>query len=167
MTLVGIAPGQLSQAASVYSEPSRALRRKGVPLPEHDKHGRCGRHAPANTDFQRSDGSVPLPGDLGTLDETIDMTTRRQLRFHNQPIVLANYRVYWNPLLSLFDHTSGRRFRGLWIRATLTRRLACHHYSLQRIGPGMMFSPYQRSWTNASTQRGGSDVRKRQRRWRR
>ena len=54
--------------------------------------------------FDRADGFVVLPGGLGTLDETIEMITWRQLGFHDKPIVLANYRGYWNPLLTLFDH---------------------------------------------------------------
>ena len=54
--------------------------------------------------FDRADGFVVLPGGLGTLDETIEMITWRQLGFHDKPIVLANVRGYWNPLLTLFDH---------------------------------------------------------------
>ena len=54
--------------------------------------------------FDRAGGFVVLPGGLGTLDETIEMITWRQLGFHDKPIVLANVRGYWNPLLSLFDH---------------------------------------------------------------
>ena len=54
--------------------------------------------------FDRADGFVVLPGGLGTLDETIEMITWRQLGFHGKPIVLANVRGYWNPLLTLFDH---------------------------------------------------------------
>ncbi len=54
--------------------------------------------------FDRADGFVVLPGGLGTLDETIEMITWRQLGFHEKPIVLANHRGYWDPLLTLFDH---------------------------------------------------------------
>ncbi len=54
--------------------------------------------------FQRADGFVSLPGGFGTLDETIEMITWRQLGYHDKPIVLANHRGYWDPLLSLFDH---------------------------------------------------------------
>ena len=60
--------------------------------------------------FQRADGFVSLPGGLGTLDETIEMLTWRQLGFHDKPIVLANYRGYWNPLLSLLDHIVATEF---------------------------------------------------------
>ena len=60
--------------------------------------------------FQRADGFVSLPGGFGTLDETIEMITWRQLGFHDKPIVLANYRGYWNPLLTLFDHVVAQGF---------------------------------------------------------
>ena len=54
--------------------------------------------------FDRADGFVALPGGLGTLDETMEIVTWRQLGFHDKPIVLANVRGYWDPLLTLFDH---------------------------------------------------------------
>ena len=60
--------------------------------------------------FDRADGFVVLPGGLGTLDETIEMITWRQLGFHEKPIVLANVRGHWNPLLALFDHVVATGF---------------------------------------------------------
>lgn len=54
--------------------------------------------------FQMSDAFVVLPGGLGTLDETFEMITWRQLRLHDKPIILVNYKKYWDPLLKLFDH---------------------------------------------------------------
>ncbi len=38
------------------------------------------------------------------------MITWRLLGFHDKPIVLANYRGYWDPLLSLFDHIVATEF---------------------------------------------------------
>ena len=60
--------------------------------------------------FHRADGFVVLPGGFGTVDETIEMITWRQLGFHDKPIVLANYGGFWNPLLSLFDHIVAEGF---------------------------------------------------------
>lgn len=62
--------------------------------------------------FDRADGFVVLPGGFGTLDETLEMITWRQLGFHDKPIVLANHRGYWDPLLSLFDHIVATGFAG-------------------------------------------------------
>ena len=67
-------------------------------------------HARKQQMFDRADGFVSLPGGLGTLDETIEVITWRQLGFHDKPIVLANHRGYWNPLLSLFDHIVAEGF---------------------------------------------------------
>ena len=60
--------------------------------------------------FHRADGFVSLPGGFGTLEETLEVLTWRQLGFHDKPIVLANHRGYWNPLLSLFDHIVAEGF---------------------------------------------------------
>lgn len=54
--------------------------------------------------FDRADAVVVLPGGLGTLDETIEMITWRQLELHDKPIILVNERGYWAPLLALVDH---------------------------------------------------------------
>ncbi|MFB9354669.1 LOG family protein [Sneathiella chinensis] len=53
--------------------------------------------------FERSDAFVVLPGGLGTLDETFEMITWRQLSLHDKPIILVNYKNYWQPFLSLID----------------------------------------------------------------
>ncbi len=54
--------------------------------------------------FERSDAFVVLPGGLGTLDETFEMVTWRQLGLHDKPILLVNYKNYWKPFLELIDH---------------------------------------------------------------
>jgi hypothetical protein len=54
--------------------------------------------------FDRSDAFCVLPGGLGTLDETLEMITWRQLSMHDKPIVLVNNAGYWDPFLRLIDH---------------------------------------------------------------
>ncbi|MEM7172195.1 MAG: TIGR00730 family Rossman fold protein [Pseudomonadota bacterium] len=54
--------------------------------------------------FDRSDAFCVLPGGLGTLDETFEMITWKQLKLHSKPIILLNYNNYWDPLLMLIDH---------------------------------------------------------------
>jgi hypothetical protein len=61
-------------------------------------------HARKEMMFQASDAFAVLPGGLGTLDETFEMITWRQLRLHDKPIILVNYKDYWRPLLDLVDH---------------------------------------------------------------
>lgn len=52
---------------------------------------------------QLSDGFVVLPGGLGTLDETFEIVTWKQLHLHDRPIVVVDLGGYWKPLQSLVD----------------------------------------------------------------
>ncbi|WP_339717065.1 TIGR00730 family Rossman fold protein [uncultured Sneathiella sp.] len=61
-------------------------------------------HARKEMMFQMCDAFAVLPGGLGTLDETFEMITWRQLRLHDKPILLVNHKKYWQPLLDLMDH---------------------------------------------------------------
>ncbi len=54
--------------------------------------------------FDRSDAFCILPGGLGTLDETFEMVTWKQLRLHDKPIILLNHNAFWQPLLTLLQH---------------------------------------------------------------
>lgn len=60
--------------------------------------------------FERSDAFCVLPGGLGTLDETLEMITWRQLKMHDKPIVLVNNDGYWDPLIRLIDHVVAEGF---------------------------------------------------------
>ncbi|MSP20987.1 MAG: TIGR00730 family Rossman fold protein [Alphaproteobacteria bacterium] len=62
--------------------------------------------------FEQSDAFVVLPGGLGTLDETIEIITWRQLGLHDKPILLVNHEGYWDPLVTLLDHTVTEGFAG-------------------------------------------------------
>ena len=53
--------------------------------------------------FELSDAFVVLPGGLGTLDETIEIATWKQLQLHAKPIVAVNIDGYWDPLVRLLD----------------------------------------------------------------
>lgn len=50
-----------------------------------------------------SDGFVVLPGGLGTLDETFEILTWKQLRLHAKPVVLVNTDGYWDLFLHLIE----------------------------------------------------------------
>jgi uncharacterized protein (TIGR00730 family) len=54
--------------------------------------------------FERADAFVALPGGIGTLEETIEQMTWAQLGRHRKPILLANIKGFWNPLIELLDH---------------------------------------------------------------
>ena len=60
--------------------------------------------------FEMADGFVTLPGGLGTLDETFEIVTWKQLRLHSAPIVVLDTGGYWAPLKSLVDATIAAEF---------------------------------------------------------
>jgi uncharacterized protein (TIGR00730 family) len=51
-----------------------------------------------------ADAFCVLPGGLGTLDETFEILTWKQLGLHDKPIVLLNQAGYWAPFLALVQH---------------------------------------------------------------
>jgi uncharacterized protein (TIGR00730 family) len=53
--------------------------------------------------FDLSEAFCVLPGGVGTLDETFEIVTWRQLHRHNKPIVLLNIDGYWSHLVGLLD----------------------------------------------------------------
>jgi uncharacterized protein (TIGR00730 family) len=67
-------------------------------------------HARKQRMFELADGFVVLPGGLGTLDETIEIITWRQLGLHDKPIVIVDVEGYWSPLLGLVEHTIANGF---------------------------------------------------------
>lgn len=66
--------------------------------------------------FEKSDAFVILPGGIGTLDETFEIVTWRQLHLHDKPIVVVNQEGYWTPFLALLDHIIARDFASVGIR---------------------------------------------------
>ncbi len=53
--------------------------------------------------FEMSDAAVVLPGGLGTMEETIEVMTWKQLRQHDKPIVLMSVDGYWDSFIGLID----------------------------------------------------------------
>jgi hypothetical protein len=51
--------------------------------------------------FELADAFVVLPGGFGTLDETIEIVTWRQLGLHDKRVVLVDVNGFWEPLRSL------------------------------------------------------------------
>jgi len=70
--------------------------------------------------FEMSDGFLVLPGGLGTLDETIEVLTWRQLGLHDKPIVVLNDGGCWDPLIQLVDSVIRGGFAGPEVTALFT-----------------------------------------------
>ena len=51
--------------------------------------------------YAESDAFIVLPGGLGTLDETMEITTWRQLDLHKKPVIILNAQGYWDHLLAM------------------------------------------------------------------
>lgn len=60
--------------------------------------------------FERASGFVALPGGIGTLEELVEIATWAQLARHRKPILVANIKDYWRPLLNLMDHMREEQF---------------------------------------------------------
>lgn len=53
--------------------------------------------------FDKSDAFCVLPGGLGTLDETFEILTWKQIALHDKPVLMLNMDGYWTPWLDLID----------------------------------------------------------------
>ena len=76
-----------------------------------------GMHARKAKMFALADGFATLAGGVGTLDETFEIITWKQLGMHHKPIVLVDGAGYWEPLDALVAHTVAAGFTSPATRA--------------------------------------------------
>jgi uncharacterized protein (TIGR00730 family) len=67
-------------------------------------------HARKQKMFDLADAFLALPGGVGTVDETIEVITWKQLGMHDKPIVILDLGGYWEPLFALVDHVIAHGF---------------------------------------------------------
>lgn len=60
--------------------------------------------------FEEADAFVSLPGGLGTMDETIEILTWRQLRLHSKPILLCDVIGSAAPFVAAIDAAIAQGF---------------------------------------------------------
>jgi len=70
----------------------------------------CSMHERKRLMAERADAFAILPGGIGTLDETFEILTWRQLGLHRKPIFLVDVAGYWQPLRALLDHLAAHGF---------------------------------------------------------
>jgi uncharacterized protein (TIGR00730 family) len=61
-------------------------------------------HARKQRMFELADAFVSLPGGLGTLDETIEILTWKQLGLHDKPVLVVDVAGFWRPFVALVEH---------------------------------------------------------------
>lgn len=96
--------------------------------------------------FELADAFVSLPGGLGTLDETIEIITWRQLGLHSKPILICNVAGSAAPFLAAIEAAivadfAGPDVQGLYdvldgpdaVLAKLTRLHRADHAEAQRL----------------------------------
>lgn len=71
-------------------------------LPGVDQELTDSMHSRKRRMFELSDAFVAISGGLGTLDELIEITTWKQLRLHNKPIILLNEGGYWDDFTRMY-----------------------------------------------------------------
>ncbi len=57
-----------------------------------------------------SDGFVALPGGAGTLEELFEVFTWAQLGYHHKPVGILNIDGFYDPLITLLEHTVSEGF---------------------------------------------------------
>jgi uncharacterized protein (TIGR00730 family) len=60
--------------------------------------------------FELADAFAVLPGGIGTLDESIEIASWKQLGLHDKPIVVCDVAGFWRPLAALVDHVIEKGF---------------------------------------------------------
>jgi len=73
-------------------------------LPGVDQELTDSMHSRKRRMFELSDAFVAISGGLGTLDELIEITTWKQLRLHDKPIILLNEGGYWDDFARMFEN---------------------------------------------------------------
>ena len=57
-----------------------------------------------------SDGFIILPGGFGTLEETFEIITMKQLGYHQKPIIIVNITGFFDTLMDFLDELYESRF---------------------------------------------------------
>lgn len=60
--------------------------------------------------FDKSDAFVILPGGFGTMDETFEVITWKQLNTHDKPIILYNFEGYWDNWVKMTEQFINNNF---------------------------------------------------------
>lgn len=100
-----VANGCLSKNGSVTGVLPNFLKNKEI---EHSGLGKLilveSMHERKLKMFDLSDAFIVLPGGFGTMEEFFEVVTWSQLGLHHKPIIILNWRGFYNPLLTLMQN---------------------------------------------------------------
>jgi uncharacterized protein (TIGR00730 family) len=70
--------------------------------------------------YDQSDAFVVAPGGVGTLEEAIEVLSWKRLDLHTKPVIFLNLNGFWEPLLSVMEHSISQgmtphSFRDAWV----------------------------------------------------
>jgi uncharacterized protein (TIGR00730 family) len=102
------------------------LKAREIMLPEaQELHVVKDMHERKQMMFDKADAFIALPGGIGTLEELVEQMTWAQLGRHDKPILIADIKGFWRPLLSLLAHMreSGFVREGLEVRYLVAERI--------------------------------------------
>jgi uncharacterized protein (TIGR00730 family) len=60
--------------------------------------------------MNESDATIFLPGGCGTMEEFFEWMSAKRLGHYLGPLIVVNYKGYYNPLKGLLDHMLNERF---------------------------------------------------------
>lgn len=97
--VTGIIPARLRDAELAHSGVTELLVVAGM-------------HERKRVMAEKADAFAILPGGIGTLDETFEILSWKQLGLHDKPILVVDIAGYWAPLRILLDHLITNGFAG-------------------------------------------------------
>jgi uncharacterized protein (TIGR00730 family) len=95
--VIGIVPEKIKDHGIVFEEADEIIITKNL----RDRKALMESH---------SDAFVFLPGGIGTLEESMEIITLKQLHYHHKPLLFLNTNNYFEKLFKFFDHMKAERF---------------------------------------------------------
>lgn len=101
-----VAKGTKEEGGKVIGVIPEALNIKGVVHEACDElHVTTGMRERKGIMDKEADAFIAIPGGYGTLEELLEITTLKQLKYHNRPIVILNTNGFYTDLLKQFKKT--------------------------------------------------------------
>ena len=67
-------------------------------------------HKRKNLLYKKGDAILALPGGPGTIEEITEIISWLNLNIHSKPIILFNYKNFWDPLIKMYNKVYDNKF---------------------------------------------------------